>query len=274
MNKLLFLFLLLVFCYPSLASRHFNKVLVIVFENTDFNDVVRQPYFKTLNKEGAILTNFYALSHPSQGNYIAMISGTIQGVNDEPVSLPDRHIGNLLEEAGKTWKVYAQDYPGNCFLGETSGPYARRHVPFLSFSNVQNNPARCSKVVNADEFINDFNASKLPDYSLYVPNVNNDGHDTNVAEADRWFFNNFDKILHSKKFPRDLLVIITFDEAKSEGNQVYTLFWGAEVRPGAVSKKPYNHFSTLKTIERGLGLRSLTPNDLNAALINDIWEKR
>ncbi len=88
------------------AANHFNKVLIIVFENTDFGDAFKQPYFNSLVKEGALLTNYHALTHPSQGNYVAMIAGSLLGVKDDkPVNLDQRHIGDLLEDARETMSV-------------------------------------------------------------------------------------------------------------------------------------------------------------------------
>jgi hypothetical protein len=132
----------------SVHAQNFNKVLVIVFENTEYLNALKQPFFSSLTKEGALLTNFKAATHPSQGNYVAMIAGsTFNIINDKPIDINDRHLGDLLEEAKKDWKVYAEDYPGNCFTGKTSGDYARKHVPFMSFVNVQKDPARCAKIV-------------------------------------------------------------------------------------------------------------------------------
>ena len=258
----------------SVNAANFNKVLVIVFENTEYSNAVKQPFFSSLTKEGALLTNFTAAIHPSQGNYIAMIAGTTFNItNDKPIDLNERHLGDLLEDAKRDWKIYAEDYPGNCFLGKTSGNYARKHVPFISFVNVQNNPARCSKVVEGKEFFKDFEAGNLKDFSMYVPNLKNDGHDTGVAIGDKWFKQYFDSILHSPKFPKDLLVVVTFDEGTTRANQIYTLLFGANIAPGSKSANPNNFYTLLRTYEDVLGLGSLNKNDASALIIDDVWKK-
>jgi acid phosphatase len=176
-------------------ANHFNKVLVIVFENTDYKKAIMQPYFSQLMKEGAIFSNFKAVTHPSQGNYVAMIAGSTFGIKDDKnIDLNERHIGDLLEESKRDWKVYAEGFPGNCFTDRTSGNYSRKHVPFLSFTNVTKNPARCSKIVEAKEFFSDFEASKLKDFSMFIPNLKDDGHDTGVSYGDVWLKKNFDSI--------------------------------------------------------------------------------
>src|SRR5690242_11202492 len=58
-----------------------NKVITVVLENTDFERAVNQPFMKRLAQEGALLNNYYAITHPSQPNYIALISGSIHGVD-------------------------------------------------------------------------------------------------------------------------------------------------------------------------------------------------
>lgn len=272
--KKIFIPLLLSLSIQTASAANFNKVLVIVFENTEYKNAIKQPFFSTLAKEGALLTNFKAATHPSQGNYIAMIAGTTFNIiNDKPIDINERHLGDLLEDAKKDWRMYAEDYPGNCFTGKTSGDYARKHVPFMSFVNVQKNPARCSKIVEAKQFFSDFSNDKLQTYSMYVPNLKNDGHDTGVSVADKWFKQNFDTVLHSPKFPKDLLVVVTFDEGTTFNNQIYTLLYGANIMPGKTSDKPNNFYTLLKTFEDELGLGSLNKNDMSAMSIDDVWKK-
>ena len=127
----------------------FKKVMIIIFENTSYQEAASQPFFSSFAGQGALLTDFDAETHPSQGNYIALVSGDYQGVTtDKPVNLGGRQIGDLLEARGLTWKVYAQGYPGGCFLGARSGNYVRKHVPFLSFTEVQSNPGECANITD------------------------------------------------------------------------------------------------------------------------------
>ena len=105
--------------FPAQAGDlpHFKKVMIVVLENADYDEALRQPFLKQLSQEGAAFTQFYAETHPSQPNYIAMISGSTQGVfSDGNVDLDAQHVGDLLEAAGKSWKVYAEDFPGAWFF--------------------------------------------------------------------------------------------------------------------------------------------------------------
>ncbi|MBC7531871.1 MAG: hypothetical protein H7318_09850 [Oligoflexus sp.] len=252
---------------------HIDHVIVVEFENTDYAKAIAQPTFSKLAKQGANISNFYAETHPSQGNYIAMIAGDMYGVkNDLNVNLNGRHLGDLLEEAGKTWKVYASDFPGNCFLGERSGEYARKHVPFISFKNVQTDPARCANIVEGGELLNDLANGTLPNYSLYIPNMSEDGHDTGVAYADNWIKNSFLPSIQGS-LPPSTLVVFTFDESsRSGGNHIYTSFYGDVVKPGSTYTSKIDHYGFLHTIEALLGLQDLGKNDATAPVVTGIWK--
>lgn len=272
--KKTFFSLLLILNTQILYAANFNKVLVIVFENSEYSNSIKQPFFSSLVKEGALLSNFKAAIHPSQGNYIAMVAGTTFNIsNDKPIDINERHIGDLLEDVKKDWRMYAEDFPGNCFLGSTSHNYARKHAPFISFTNVQKTPSRCAKIVDANQFFSDFDNGNLQAFSIYVPNLKNDGHDTGVTNADKWFKQKFNPILHSPKFPKDLLVVVTFDEGTTANNQIYTLLYGANIMPGKTSAKPNNFYTLLKTYEDELGLGSLNKNDMTSVAIDDVWKK-
>ena len=252
----------------------FKKVMILVLENIAYKQALAQPFLSSFAKQGALFTNFDAETHPSQGNYIALTAGNFNGVtSDKPVNLDVSHIGDLLEAKGKTWKVYAQAYPGNCYLGAQSGTYVRKHVPFLSFINVQKNPQRCANIVDDSSFASDISGGRLPDFSMFIPDIKNDGHDTGVAYADKWLTSYIAPLMKNPDFMKDMLLVITFDEddKSTTSNQIYTAFYGPSVTPGSASAEPYTHYSLLRTIEDTLALGSLGQNDASAAAITGVW---
>lgn len=123
----------------SAALPPIKHVFIIVLENENFESSFGPgspaPYLaKELTAQGAFVPNYYATTHLSQGNYLAMISG--QGPNIETQAdcniytnfLPGtpttdgQYIGqgcvyppgvatiaNQLEGAGLTWKGYMED---------------------------------------------------------------------------------------------------------------------------------------------------------------------
>jgi Phosphoesterase family len=252
----------------------FDKVMIVILENANYMDAMAQPFLANLAKSGALLSEFRAEAHPSLPNYIALTAGTTAGVTSNgPVSLDLRHIGDLLEAKGKRWKVYAEAYPGRCFLGDRSGNYVRKHVPFLSFKNIQKDPLRCAKIVEASALNSDAARGNLPDYSLYIPDQRNDGHHTGPAFADRWLAKAFGPRLKNSAFMKGLLFVVTFDEAEDNDpdNRVFTALVGDSVLSGSVSNTAYNHYSLLRTIEDVFRLGTLGQNDASAISIVGTW---
>lgn len=260
---------------PALEFKQpsFERIVIVVLENENEPNAIEQPFMKRLAARGAYFSSFEAITHPSQPNYIAMVAGDVHGVGDDSnVDLDVRHLGDLLEARGLRWKVYAEGYPGKCRLDQRIGPYVRRHVPFLSFKNVQSDPARCANIVNASELYDDIAAGTLPEYALYIPDRNNDGHDTDVGFADRWLETTFGPLLDDPRFMQDTLFVVTFDESKHfGGNRIYTAFYGDSVIAGTISEHPWNHYSVLRTIEESFQLGTLGLNDQSAEPISGIW---
>ncbi len=257
-----------------LSWQEIKRVFIIMLENVDASVAAAQPYLGELAKNGASFAGFSAVAHPSQPNYIALISGDTQGVTgDDEVNLDSQHIGDLLKGAGKRWRVYAEDYPGDCFQGMVSGNYVRKHVPFLSFKNVTGSVAECSNIVPASQLASDIDKNDLVEFSLYVPNLASDGHDTGPAYADRWLSQTFDVFLKNSAFMTGTLVIFNYDESLTDApNQIYPVFYGAGVNPGSASSICYDHYSTLATTEQILGLSDLGKKDKTATIIDDIWK--
>ena len=278
MIKFLFVFLILAVFDSSriwATEPSFSRVMIVVFENANYTVALKQPFFAKLANEGALFTQFSAEAHPSQPNYLAMISGSTQGVrNDDSVSINAEHIGGLLAKKNLSWKVYAEDLPQPCFLGSDRGLYARKHIPFLSFTNVQNNRNECLKVVPSTQLKIDIASNSVPAFSMYIPNLKNDGHNTSSAFASQWFLDNFGGILNDSKFMMDTLLIITFDESENifSKNQIFTAFYGANVKPGSVVNLPHNHYSILKMIEDHFGIGNLGNGDVTATPITGIWQ--
>jgi acid phosphatase len=253
----------------------FQKVMIVIFENTDYEHALAKPFFGKLAKEGALLTGYYGVAHPSQPNYVAMVAGdTLDIDSDSNIDLDAVNLADRLDAKKKTWKIYADDYPGGCFLKARSGKYARKHVPLLSFTDVTGDPARCANIVDSSQLAADAKAGALPDFSMYIPNLNHDGHDTGPEFADKWYAQTFGPLIEDPAFMRGLLIVTTFDEDEDAGgdNRVYTSLYGAGVLRGAVSAIRYDHYSLTRLIEDAFGLSTLGRKDATASPIEDVWQ--
>jgi hypothetical protein len=253
----------------------FKKVVIVVLENAELKDALATSYLgRTLPKMGASFENFHGITHPSFPNYLALVAGTTFGIGDNRnYDLDAPSIADLLESTGKTWKTYAEQFPGNCFLGRNMGDYYRKHNPFISFVNISSNPKRCANIVEEKNFVRDFRAGQLPDYTLYIPDNLNNGHDTGVEFASRYVERLFGPLLLDTAAMKDMLFVFTYDEdAGGEDNTIYTVFYGPGVKPDVRITTYYNHYNLLKTIQHFLNLGTLNQNDEKAEVITGIWK--
>jgi hypothetical protein len=280
-------------------ARHFDRVVIIVLENGDYEEAIRNKDLAALAQRGASFTNLHALFHPSYPNYLAMVAGTDYEIHKGGSFFGDRQrnfpndaehktIADRLLAAGLDFKQYAEELPqGNCpwkvesqRVADGRGNYTRRHVPFLSFREVQEK--LCDRVIGVDSsnsdnyFVQDAKKG-LVAYAFYTPNMNHNGHDTTVQVAGEWVKKFLDHTF-PEKLRKGTLVVVTFDEAGgNEDNRIFTLFFGdmvkeASQQDAAALARHYTHYSVLRTIEDNFGLEPLTANDRTAAPITDIWK--
>ena len=256
-------------------GKYFDRFLTIWLENVDYKVTIADDYFEYLATQGALFSNFRAVGRPSYPNYIAMIAGSTFGIDkNDQITLQERGLHDLLENRGLTWKNYAEDYPGNCYLNDGKGAYVRRHVPFLSFSSVQDDSQRCNNVVNGDEFETDWKNKELPNFSLYVPNQDNNAHDTSIGYASDWLKSFLDPLLSDSDRMDGTMIQVVFDEPSKDvmsNLHVYSIFLGPMVKKGLVVDKVYNHYDVLKTVQENFNTGSLGQEDESATAISGIW---
>lgn len=244
-----------------------DHVVMLVMENHSSSNIVGNPdapYLNSLASSGANLTSSFAITHPSQPNYIALFSGSLNGVTDNscPNSLTAANLGSELLDAGLGFGGYSEDLPGVGYTGCTSGAYARKHNPWVNFSNV---PATVNRPLT--DFPTDY--ATLPAVSVVVPNLQHDMHDGSVAQGDTWVHDQLDGYVQWAK-QHNSVFILTFDEDdNASGNQIPTIFQGQRVQPGQYSSR-VDHYSVLRTIQDAFGLAPIA-GSATATPILDIW---
>ncbi len=159
-------------------------------ENKGYEDIVgnsNAPYVNSLIADYGLATNYDGVAHPSQPNYLALFSGSTQGIADDANhDFSGKNLADRLEARGKTWRVFAQNVPLDCFTGATAtggedgaGTYARKHEPAISFTDISTSPSRCGNITDFTHF--DLAAA---DFEFIAPNLCNDMHDCSVATGD------------------------------------------------------------------------------------------
>ena len=93
----------------TLAQPSIKKIMIVMFENEDGEDVIDLPFFSAFAQAGANMTRFFAETHPSQPNYIALTAGRQHGVKTNANhNLDVSHLGDLIEAKGMAGKTYAR----------------------------------------------------------------------------------------------------------------------------------------------------------------------
>eukprot|EP01126_Amoeba_proteus_P015898 TRINITY_DN17236_c0_g1_i1.p1 TRINITY_DN17236_c0_g1~~TRINITY_DN17236_c0_g1_i1.p1 ORF type:complete len:157 (-),score=18.96 TRINITY_DN17236_c0_g1_i1:203-619(-) len=138
----------------------------------------------------------------------------------------------------------------------------------MSFNNIRNNVTRCAKIVNASRFDVDLDGGRLPQYSYFTPNIDNDGHNTNITYAGKWLHSFLSPRL--SKLPHGALVVLTWDEDDhTENNQIFTVLIGSMITPASQDHTFYNHYSLLKTVEDNWNLGNLHRKDISSTTFFD-----
>ncbi|MGA3152968.1 MAG: alkaline phosphatase family protein [Streptosporangiaceae bacterium] len=227
--------------------------LVVVLENHSYAQIIGSraaPFINSLARRGALLTRSYAITHPSEPNYLALFSGSTHGITDDgcPYRLSGPNLAADLIRAGKSFVGYAEGLPVTGSLACSAGEYARKHVPWTDFRNVPGSVSKPFTSFPEPAF------DRLPTVSFVIPNLCHDMHSCDVAAGDSWLRVHIGGYA-SWAMSHHSLLILTWDENDgSSGNQIPTIFAGQMVRPGRYGE-PVTHYSVLATIEAAYGLR-------------------
>ncbi|HVA38633.1 MAG TPA: alkaline phosphatase family protein [Candidatus Dormibacteraeota bacterium] len=192
----------------DLAFPHYQHILVIVDENEGFGAVVDSPLAPTitaLGKEYGEAAAFYAETHPSEPNYVAMIGGSDFGIQDDDAyyckpGMNDPHckgstkagfvdhtvdapnLASQLDAAGLTWRGYFGAFdPGHSdvvFSGASATApaalYGSKHNPFMNFSGLRKELPR--HIFPQAQLARDLAAGTLPNFAYIVPDQCDDMH--------------------------------------------------------------------------------------------------
>ena len=236
----------------SSPPAQYDHVVWVVMENKAYGSIIGSssaPYENQLAAQCGSAVNFFAETHPSLPNYIAMTSGSPQGIaDDNPPSSHPLDVPSIFSQLGTNWRSLQESMPSNCLL-TNSGQYAVKHNPAAYFTNIRTD---CNAL--------DVPLADPPDvsarFTFVTPNLCSDTHDCSVATGDAWLQTFLGKVFASAEYQAGkTAVFLTWDEDdSSHSNHIATLVAAPSVAPGTAPTATFNHYSMLHTTEEMLGL--------------------
>jgi len=250
-----------------------SHVIVVVMENKAYDEVRWQPFTASAIKDGVVFSRSFAAAHPSQPNYLALWAASTMDIGDDdcpPAGAPyrDENLGHACEQAGLTWRSYAEDLPaaGSDTCIAFGRLYTRKHNPWTNYSNIDHSNERPFSDLAAD-----LANGTLPNLAFISPNNCHNSHDRDCTalDADDWLSHHLPPMIKGVG-PRGL-VIVTWDEDDySDNNHVLTFFNGPMLVPGEDSIRVVTHFTVVRTICEALGIPSFANADADSA-ITGVW---
>jgi hypothetical protein len=236
-----------------------DHVVIIIEENHEAPQIIGNkaaPYINSLANQGALFTQSFAVSHPSQPNYLQIFSGADQGCTSDSVPpsgapFTTANLGAELLARGLTFGGYSLTQPGVGFLGGSSGGYVRKHNPWSDWQGTGPNQLPPAVNMPFTSFPADY--ATLPTISFVIPDKEFDMHSGSIASGDAWLKDNLDAYIQWAR-THNSLFILTFDEDDyTDVNLITTFFVGPMVKPGQYSER-ITHHSVLRTLEEMYGL--------------------
>ncbi|MFZ2301546.1 MAG: alkaline phosphatase family protein [Gallionella sp.] len=250
-----------------------DHVVVVIEENRGYSQIMdmrySNSYIHTLARRGVLLTQSYGVTHPSQPNYLALFSGSTQGItrNSCPHIFDSGNLASSLLDAGLSFASFSESLPAVGDLSCASGAYQRKHNPTANWQGLRL-PAETNK--RFVDFPKDF--SKLPTVSFLIPDQNNDMHDGSFEAADDWLKKHIDPYV-DWAMKHNSLLILTWDEDDGrENNHIVTILVGPMVKTGN-SDQRIDHYGVLRTLLDFYDLPLLGASR-DAETIKWIWKKR
>ncbi|HJQ48161.1 MAG TPA: alkaline phosphatase family protein [Amycolatopsis sp.] len=292
---------------PPSTVPGYDHVFLVYMENENFSATSNTadggagiignpaaPYLNGLANASTLLTNYSAVTHNSDPNYVAIAGGSTFGHSaggSAPASncistcvfnVPS--LGDRVDAAGKSWKQYADGANGNCDTTQ-HGNYYPDDVPFYYFPTMRNNQSYCQAHWQplTQMFTDLSSTATTPNFAWFAADDCTDMEGCGIGSGDTWLSTTLPHIFNSPAWTQQRsLLIITFDEdgngapggfGNGQTNQVATIMAGSPgtVKTGYTSNVRYDHYSAARTIEQALGLTPLTTNDQYAAPVNDVW---
>lgn len=289
----------------------FGHVFVIIGENTDYQHLTttNAPYLTTaIRPASAWFENYYAATHWSQANYVALTSGQFTPCEQDDFGYACRDdVDNLfhqLDEASMTWKVWLEAGTAKCDTGSGGSCTSNDPCPLTGFYTTGNPPIDFTDI-SYDECLADdipagtaqdgmatFNArlasGDVADFNFVVPNGCDDGEanckpvNNRYTQFDDFLAREVPLIEASPAFGTDGVIVVTYDEdqrmgglaAKNglgSGGHIATALISPLVQPGDYADKTYS-YSVLRTLQDGFRLTPYLGSAAQVAPLPVVWK--
>jgi len=239
-------------------------------------------------------------NHPSLPNYLWLEAGTNFGILKDILPKQahlrtDQHFVKLLENAGITWKAYAEPDFGNPDFTDCPLDFSEldvNHLPFVYFSDItdgfrSSSPECIAHVKPYDQLAVDLAAGTVAQYNFITPNLCHDMHEgvspcdpsestDNTERGDTWLSTEVLRILNSKAYQHGGALFIIWDEAEDSGSfsdgpvGLFVLSPFAK-GDGYENSIHYTHGSTLRTFQEIFGVTPLLGDAANETDLSDLF---
>jgi hypothetical protein len=281
-------------CRAASGIPRFSSIYVVLMENTSYATLeatTNTPFLHGLGADHARSADYHGVIHPSLANYLALVSGDTYGIgcDCDPTggacngfncniishscgcSQSATTIADQIEAAGLDWRMYGEGMgmATPCKL-TGAGNYAPRHVPFVYFSTLVADAARCeAHVVDYGHLAADLAAPRA--FNFISPDLVHDMHDPfpagaqNYANGDMWLATEMAHLLARPELQpggRGLLVIV-WDEDDASGfpnpdDPIPMYVVSPLAKAGGYKSMVHaDHYNLLATFEDGLALPRL-----------------
>jgi acid phosphatase len=267
MTKFWWMSLLVAQCAWSGELPHPDHIVIVIEENKSFSQIIgnlEAPWINELAKRGALFTQSYGVTHPSQPNYLALFSGTTRGIGSNacPLDLNGDNLASQLIAKGLSFVSYSESMPEPGYTGCIWGAYMRKHNPIANWKKL----AAFNQPFNA--FPTDY--TRLPTVAYVVPDQRNDMHDGSIAQGDAWLKEHISGYAQWAMKHNSLLIVTWDEDDGSSGNRIATIFVGAMVKPGKYEQR-IDHYNLLRTVEEIYGLPYLGES-AGTTSVTDMWK--
>lgn len=281
--------------HDTVTGKAFDRIIQIWLENTDYEAAISTPAMQALLPEGVLFDNYYAVTHPSEPNYLASMAGDFFGMSDDSFyHLPTNitTVYDLLDDGGKggkpiSYACYNENMPYDGFTGfnysshnyiAPNAPdyvyYVRKHNPCAISDYVSGSKTRALFNRNFNDLAADVGNNTVPQYVFITPNMVDDGHDSTASFFSNWTNYFLTPMLKDPNFNSNrTLVLLTFDENDSytAANRIFSIALGGAVPSNLKNTTDHTymtHYSMLSSVQANWNLKSLGRGDVNKTMAN------